>query len=304
MGSYLDPRRLRHGNHCDLHFRICPLEYECSNRGKGSAASATQCLIILIAYVSSWYWNRAKGFGPIEQYTEHEIKEAGFTDLQDFRDDKGSLEIALRQYTKYWRWLLLSWVPLYFLFALENLIGQPSAVDDRIGQTITVLEMIFNIVNTAMIFLCFNVLNLDDEDDEHLPLSALIRLVFILLVSVLVITIITGKLDGATLLTGIAAGVIMALYVGRLQSKFLGPRPWLLILLYSYTAIQPLVLYIRDQPIWAVIILDFALILKCLLFLYMTWLFQSGLLLFYFARIKRAYGPERNQRKAFRKLLK
>ena len=95
----------------------------------------------------------------------------------------------------------------------------------------------------------------------------------------------------------------MALFVGRLQSKFLGPRFWILYLLYSYTAIQPLVLYIEKHPGWGVIVLDFALFLKCLLYLYMTWLFQSGLLLFYFARMERTYRAVRAQRKAFQGLL-
>ena len=108
---------------------------------------------------------------------------------------------------------------------------------------------------------------------------------------------------GATLTSGVAGAIAMALLVGRLQSKFLGPRLWLLIALYSYTAIQPLFLYLEKNDIWAVVLIDFALILKCLLYLYTAWLFQSGDLLFYFARVRRIYRTVPEQRKAFRKLL-
>jgi len=36
-------------------------------------------------------------------------------------------------------------------------------------------------------------------------------------------------------------------------------------------------------------IIESALILKCLLFLYVTWLFKSGRFLFYFVRVKTIY---------------
>ena len=95
----------------------------------------------------------------------------------------------------------------------------------------------------------------------------------------------------------------MALLVGRLQSKFLGPRLWLLIALCSYTAIQPLFLYLEKNDIWAVVLIDFALILKCLLYLYTRGYFNRGIFCFYFARVRRIYRTVPEQRKAFRMLL-
>lgn len=71
----------------------------------------------------------------------------------------------------------------------------------------------------------------------------------------------------------------------------------------TYTAIQPLFLYLEKSDIWAIGLIDFALILKCLLYLYTAWLFQSGDLLFYFARVRRIYRTVPEQRRAFRTLL-
>ena len=65
-----------------------------------------------------------------------------------------------------------------------------------------------------------------------------------------------------------------------------------------------MVLYFQQHPRWGIVILDFALILKSLLYLYVTWLLQSGLLLFYFARMKRTSARVVKQRLAFRKLLR
>jgi hypothetical protein len=121
---------------------------------------------------------------------------------------------------------------------------------------------------------------------------------------------------GLNLASGIAGGIAMALYVGRLQSKFLGPSPRLVIALYSYTAIQSLFVFLVEGPeamvvsinaatvtSVAVILINVALILKCLLYLYMAWLFQSGRLLFYFVRVRRTYQRVETEWLEFRKLL-
>jgi hypothetical protein len=78
----------------------------------------------------------------------------------------------------------------------------------------------------------------------------------------------------------------MALYFGRFQSKFLKSPQLLLVLFYFYVTIQPLFVYF-DKAEYATIIIPIALYLKCLLILYMFWLFESGRLLFYLVRIRR-----------------
>jgi len=104
-------------------------------------------------------------------------------------------------------------------------------------------------------------------------------------------------------ISGIIGGIAMALYVGRLQSKFLGPPPLLVIALYSYTAIQSLFVFLEEGQVAAVILMDLALFLKYVLFLYMTWLFQSGRLLFYLVRVRRTYGEVKSEWQGFRNVL-
>lgn len=90
-------------------------------------------------------------------------------------------------------------------------------------------------------------------------------------------------------LSGVLGGVAMALYVGRLQSKFRGSALWLPPLLYFYTTLQPLYAHIGRERKWAVWIITGMLALKCLLYLYVVWLFRSSRLLFYFLRVRRVY---------------
>ena len=165
-----------------------------------------------------------------------------------------------------------------------------------------------------MLFLCFYVLNKqmkEETERRNFADTPFIGFAFFLLIVLTTVFEFMSVANisksfipkGASLASGVAGAIAMALLVGRLQSKFLGPRLWLLIVLYSYTAIQPLFLYLEKNDIWAVALIDFALILKCLLYLYTAWLFQSGDLLFYFARVRRIYRTVPEQRQAFRALL-
>lgn len=167
-----------------------------------------------------------------------------------------------------------------------------------------------------MIGLCYEVLNRDMAPRRKRRtlnlLSSLGLGVFCLTVTVVITFSLkpeqVGQIrshlqSGVALMTGILAGIIMALFVGRLQSKYLDPPAWAVFFLFSYTAIQPLVLYIQDlrQLTWA--LLWYALFLKSLLYLYVFWLLRSGDLLFYFAQTKRTYEYVDGQRGAHRRLV-
>lgn len=86
-------------------------------------------------------------------------------------------------------------------------------------------------------------------------------------------------------ISGLLAGLAIALFVGRLDSKFVGLSPWVIGLLYSYAVIQPGWASFSDKPIFGLAALNTALFLKCLLFVIVTWLLRTGLLLFYLDRI-------------------
>jgi hypothetical protein len=277
--------------------------------------SVAQCLVILGMYVHSRFLFKAKGLLRGEECDKDDILKAGFKDKAEYESERSDLESDLNKFTFWWGLLLLSWVPLYVVFALGE------------GRGAKVLVVILNLLNTAMLGACFNSLNkpVDEQDREHVPGSFLNIVMLVVLggmASAVLLreniasalgllqktpddaTLLAG-IDGATLLTGIMAGITMALFIGRIQSRFIGPHFLILYLLYSYTAIQPLVLYVQDHPEWGWKILDFALMLKCLLYIYIAWLFQSGLLLFYFASVKRTDDTAlRQQRRAFRKLLR
>lgn len=94
--------------------------------------------------------------------------------------------------------------------------------------------------------------------------------------------------------SGIASAVIMAMLVGRLDSKYLDLDPWVLVVFYTYAAIQPswsvLALIAPSGGVHPDIELTLFVIAwaaKAVLFVVWAWLFHTGRLDFYFLRISR-----------------
>ena len=292
-----------------------------TNQAKPFACLA-QAVVILIAFAHSLLLARPRGFGSVGCATENNIKEAGYEDGRDLQSDSDKISRALKQYANHWRWLLISWLCLYVFLAilgfkgldLSTLITNADGATQLLGIRLSLFNTLLNNWNTGMLFLCFYVLNKqmkDESNKRNLADTPFIGLAFFLLIVLTTVFEFMSVANiskafipkGASLASGIAGAIAMALLVGRLQSKFLGPRLWLLIALYSYTAIQPLFLYLEKNDKWAILMINFALVLKCLLYLYTAWLLQSGDLLFYFARVRRIYRTVPVQRKAFRRLL-
>jgi DNA-binding winged helix-turn-helix (wHTH) protein len=245
----------------------------------------------------------------------------GYERPSDWKTASEIAKDALERYTKYWQYLLGSWLLLYALLTFigyEGLnLNTLSAQRDLSQQEIAlrIATTTFNNCNTLMIVLCFSILNepvvnrsgkRKIKDASWTKGAAFVIVFLVIEVSLVAVPTPFQKADilkVTSSVSGIAGGIAMALYFGRLQSKFLGPPPWLLITLYSYTAIQPLFMFLAAPEVWAVILLDVALILKCLLYLYMAWLFQSGRLLFYLVRVRRTYQKVEMEWQDFRKVL-
>jgi len=268
-------------------------------------SSVGQCIVIFVLFLHSLL-NRP---GELSlNKTAPELAEAGYNDLQEYAAEQPILQKATRQFTKWWSAMLLSWVALYFVYAWETWGIDCSAVAS--SQPASIIEAILNIVNTSLVILCYDVLNKEPGRRRKNGIftgPAAIGLALLALIPLLSgLRILTPDqgLAAFTLLTGLYAGIYMALFVARLQSKFLDPAPLLVVLLFSYTAIQPLALYIQTSKQWAWVVLDYALVLKCLLYLYVLWLIRSGDLLFYFREAKRNYDDRMDQRRrAHRRLI-
>lgn len=286
-----------------------------TRKGAMPLVGLAQACVLLVAAVGTF--GSPKGFRQIkadneeaERLNENIKKATGYEDPLEWIEARDIAEDAMKRFRRYWRGIILTWLLLYICLALQGLPNLNSSSQQVITPQAlkTVLSMVSGLIsnlNTMLIILCYDVLNkpIEIKKGRHTigdsPLTTGLAFVLIFLVIEFFVIFSIGfekreVADGFNLAIGIAGGIAMALYAGRLQSKFLGPPHWLVISLYSYTAIQALYVYLGEHLddagiLKAVILMDAALVLKCLLYIYLAMLLKSGRLLFYFVRVRRTY---------------
>ncbi len=97
---------------------------------------------------------------------------------------------------------------------------------------------------------------------------------------------------------GGAAAVALALLIGRLDSKLFGTSVTIVVLGYVYAVIQ--VGYMGFDHVVAQMVLTlFALVLKVLLFLYVAWILDSGIMVYYMIHARKAIDTRENERNSF-----
>lgn len=93
------------------------------------------------------------------------------------------------------------------------------------------------------------------------------------------------------MLSGLVAGIALALLVGRLESMYINPPRLVLILLYLYAVIQ--VMWVEfggnQYPYIQVVVTFISLFFKLVLFLFVTYLLESYRMLFYAEHVRKLY---------------
>jgi hypothetical protein len=248
------------------------------------------------------------------------MKACGYIDSSEWEAAKAVAQEALEKYNLYWKLLLGSWVFLYVTIAFTPPTGPPLGSDQQYYFAQRIAATFFNNWNSLALVLCYVVLNYPTAPGEagsnrsHIRLAKIIMIggvigiVLFAVAEVLWVFALLPEWLGAAeagkvlfredVASGLVGGIALAQYVGRIQSRFLSPPTLLPLVFYLYAVIQPLYLFIPDR-IGGVVIIEAALILKCLLYLYMAWLFNSGRLLFYLVRVKSMFETVGAEWKAF-----
>ncbi|HMG76647.1 MAG TPA: winged helix-turn-helix domain-containing protein [Pyrinomonadaceae bacterium] len=238
------------------------------------------------------------------------MQASGYTDVDEWNNAKRRATLGLRQYIKYWRFLLACWVLLYLALFLGGLPIQTltSLMPQTLGwwratypHALPIAATFFNNCNSLAIALCYIVLQSptvsgsagrSGRQRPALKGTVVVGLLLIILFTALEILlssrVVSYELNWlriADVISGIVGGVSLALFVGRIQSRFLDPPALLPLAFYLYVVIQSLFVSIGDKS-QGPLIIEAALILKCLLYLYVAWLYKSGRFLFYLVRMK------------------
>ena len=243
--------------------------------------------------------------------------------LSDSRDSKRldtenqRASIAVQQFRRSWRLLLLSWCGLYFALLLSlRFVPAEGSNPSWQWQALQVLNTSLNNASTFALVLCYLVLNrptvvaVAGREVEDLPFrSGLILVGALGLLEAILVALFETRghpdyagavLFGGDVLSGVGGGIAMALCISRLDSRLLsttGLLPVVPIILYFYAVIQPfyplLNLTFPDRAglpthvdLW---IMQLAFMLKSVMYIYVTDRFRKGRFLFYMVYARRFY---------------
>ncbi len=289
------------------------------------AVSCSLQFVVVFVMILGWAFVRANHFDKAsDNILEEEVKEeCGYKneDWATWELAKSDGEKALRHYEHYWMALLISWLILYALLSCLFLFGD-------LGQEAMLRLKIFlhfanNCATLGFLFCYFTLNQPESISSQGKPnnnetkwwLWVAILIVVTVVEAVCLALASKGWLNHFSpdsvskvfgYISGISAAAVMAVYISRLSGRFLACPTWVLMLLYGYMAIQPLFAMFEEKtPAWGiVIIINFALVLKSLLYFFTIWLFEHNRLLFYFMRVRRLGDQVDAQMKNFSLVLK
>lgn len=227
------------------------------------------------------------------------------------------LTTAVQQFNQAWTWLWIAWVALYVVLALqelwrivldtncrslplnwctpETLVAIES--NSRVFGISIIVANLMNNLQTLALLKCYDQVR---PNQASRPLTwqdgAVIIMVMTTLEAIVTVLMRTRPGNGLAVtsvpqafagLSGLCAGVALALLVGRLDSRLIGLPVWTVILMYIYAVLQTDWLLFPEHANWKIVLVIVALILKTFLFFVMTWLYKSGVLFYYLERIRK-----------------
>jgi hypothetical protein len=209
---------------------------------------------------------------------------------------------ATEQFIEAWEKLWLCWVLLYLVFCARETcaVVAPSAAESPFWSCGLNLANNLQTMVLVMVYLVISKSTVDtNRSNSKLPWTRGIALLALASVLHLLATVAAVYVPATSTLrpivdfavkcipwaSAIASGLAMALVVGRLDSKFADPPTWAVTLLYLYALIQVLWERFGQDPVVETVVISAALMLKCLLFLIVAWMLQSGVLFFYLDRL-------------------
>jgi DNA-binding winged helix-turn-helix (wHTH) protein len=279
--------------------------------------SVIQFIVIAVAFIASIsiFKHETRVF-PESASRDRVLREAsGYADPEEWLEAKRSAKESLERYVTYWQFFLATWTLVYLV-----MIGRSLRPPEYVLDILRVAASLFSNFNSLAIALCFVVLNhptVFGKDGSRPNLDRVRRPLEIFgTLGIVLVAVSQGSIVVAFGLTGNSAkysfltlevigaffgGVALALFVGRVQSKFLGPSTWLPLVMYVYVGLQTFFVVIdaENHQLGVAVLIEAALVLKCILFLFVIWLFRSGRFLFYFVRVKKIYERVNPDWKAF-----
>jgi hypothetical protein len=210
----------------------------------------------------------------------------------------GADEDALRpvhHYRNYFLAMWLCWLALYLVFTIQYAPGVSN--NPNLVAALKALTTLLNNCATLACLYCYLTLRRSDE-----PRSTGVKdgkqsdwpiwgATLIMLTGVEVLCVAQASVEVSIVfgwISGIGSATVLGLHTLRLADKSLHCPPWVVVLLLAYAGLQTgFVALDNNNPRATFVLLNFALLLKTLLYLYISWAFRYGWLMHYFSARKR-----------------
>ncbi len=218
---------------------------------------------------------------------------------------------ATRDFRRYWGLAWMFWVFLYFTMTVATWLGfLPLPTDATpVGTDARWTWLLLNLCQnsgTVLLFRCYEVVARPTIKDDLsrkqvLPTEAWFAVVALATIAEGIVLWILPWDDQQWFgwLSGFGQGMALALLVGRFDSKYVDPPAITVGLLYFYAVIQGAWPVFRYEDDLMLVLTFMALVLKCLLFLFVSWLFDSHVILFYLGRMRELDQDVRRDRAKF-----
>lgn len=226
-----------------------------------------------------------------------------FTDLAHAKDTEIGTH-GQEQISKWWGIALISFLLLYMLLFARSFHIQNQFIDSVLGLCCN----LFNNLSTIAFLMCFSVMESPSEPARERS-SGLILLWGGCLLMLLFVEAIfrfghpdlvkNWNTDWFDVLTGINAGIALAMFCGRISSPLIEPPLPVIGLLYFYAVVQASFGFWPRHPGIALVMANVGLLLKCLLSLVIAWLLTTWHLIFYMETVQQARFDLNNARGAF-----
>jgi len=246
------------------------------------------------------------------RYHARKVQERVFNEELTQQEQEALLDAGQAQVAQFKRYFLSFWVFMFFLYlaflgkhvaSSGNELRVTSLVDLITTSAFPFFTFALNNISLWCIFLCFTILYLPARDEEsthtrnRMLRFSIFGLSILVLSFPLVILSESSRIissQGSNLLnyftyfdtiSGIINAIVVAMLIARLDSKLIGLRSWLILILYSYSAVQPLfAVFEQKAPVFQQIqtlVLIAVFILKVYFFLIIYYTLQTGRMLNY-----------------------
>lgn len=260
----------------------------------GSDTAALAAFNLAVCLIALCYYNNTSRFDDrtIDRLERHDpealARSLGVRDDEKWQTRARQADTVVLQFSRSWLWVWLTWVCFYALQVLAEFLitNSPGSAEKSLFDF---LEWLAFGANSLMFLSCFLVMWRVTVDENAQPTYSMAPYFAFAFVIALVDLAVRGLhvdprwLDG---LNGGLGAVVLAMFVGRLESKYINAPISVIVLLYFYAAIQPLYFAYQGDKVFHDIILLIALFLKVVLFTTVLWAMESGRLLFYMARVR------------------